>query len=269
MRKYVRSPAMSRFPLAAAPPSRCILAPVRRTPILLVHVPISPALVVFAAGLNCFTTRMPKALRDAVVAQVFSMPDHAPVSSRMQLPLDARSKLKASLAALRQGGVVELYERLRRLKQKVPFIFVTERVGSVVRVAPLGLADPGGICTLVSITSAGAQVKYQLDQSLRTVHPSRVGGADTGSQLLASALRSTRSSSSANSGACTTPFACTPPAPVVSSRSHLALISLSLLISRVSRSIARSPQPTTATPSSKRCAMSSLAYEVRADKQIA
>lgn len=224
MRKYVRSLAMSRFPLAAAPPSRCILAPVRRTPTLLVHVPISPALVVFAAGLNCFTTRMPKALRDAVVAQVFSMPDHAPVSSRMQLPLDARCKLKASLAAMRQGGVAELYERLRRLKQKVPFIFVTERVGSVVRVAPLGLADPGGICTLVSITSAGAQVKYQLDQSLRTVHPSRVGGADIDSQLLASARRSTRSSSSANSGACTPPPS---RAPLLPLSSHLALISLS------------------------------------------
>jgi len=127
------------------------------------------------------------------------MPAHSPVATRMQLSAEDRSTLKAALAAIRQGGVVELYARLARLKQTVPFIFVTAQLGSTVQVAPLG-PDRGGICTLTSITPAGANVKFQVDRSARTVHPSRVKIADTKAQLLAPALRSTRSNPSVDSG---------------------------------------------------------------------
>ena len=115
----------------------------------------------------------------------------------MQLPLEARSKLKTSLAELRLGGVVALYERLRRLKQTVPFVFVTEKVGSMVRVTPLGISSPGGIATLVSIAPGkGVTVKFQISKTEQLVHPSRIGTAVCNSQLFASALRSTRSVSS-------------------------------------------------------------------------
>lgn len=75
--------------------------------------------------------------------------------------------------------------------------FVTEKVGSMVRVAPLGISSPGGIATLVSIAPGkGVTAKFQISKTEQLVHPSQIGTADCNSQLFASALRSTRSVSS-------------------------------------------------------------------------
>lgn len=151
------------------------------------------------AGKKCWSRRLTKDLRDAAAAQIFCMPPNKP-SSRMQLSAEEAAALESAAAIIRKGGVMELYARLRQLHQTVPFIFVTEQVGSVVRVAPLGIGSPGGIATLVSIApDEGVTVKYRLS-SLRTevVHPSRIGAADSNSQLLGSAMASsatTRSSS--------------------------------------------------------------------------
>ena len=79
------------------------------------------------------------------------MSAHSPVATRMQLLAEDRSTLKAALAAIRKGGVFELYERLARLKQTVPFIFFTAQLGSAVQVELVSLvarpdAVPYGCC---------------------------------------------------------------------------------------------------------------------------